>query len=279
MKRAVTFWSESGGVGKTTLAVNTAAMLGRRGNDVLAIDLDPQPGSFTDHVGYDEYKTDKGDHFGDVLIKPEQHDITEHIHEVSDFDLIPAHEGLANLEKELISEGVRLKEYQLLRAIKPITDEYDYLILDPQASLSVLVDNAIVASRNVLIPIELNRKGNVSIDGLEETLDMMEESFQQIQDDFQLRIMAIIPNKTKDTNLAVDTRAELEQNNKPVTSFDIRERSILQSAWHEQQTLFEYAEREDTRVYSYAEDLFDQFEALAALVERGALTTAKEVEA
>jgi hypothetical protein len=59
---------------------------------------------------------------GDVLINPEQHEITDYIHEGSAFDLIPAHEGLANLEKELISEGVRLKEYQLLRAIKPIVD-------------------------------------------------------------------------------------------------------------------------------------------------------------
>ena len=108
---------------------------------------------------------------------------------------------------------------------------------------------------------------------------MMETSFQQIQEDFQLRIMAIVPNKTKDTNLAADTRAELERNNKPVTSFEIRERSILQSAWHEQQTLFEYAERDDTRIYSYAEDLFDQFEALATLVERGSLTSSQEVEA
>jgi chromosome partitioning protein len=68
-KRVVMFWNESGGVGKTTLAVNTDTMLGCRDNDVLAVDRDPQSGSFTDHIGHEKYKANKRDYFGDVHIK------------------------------------------------------------------------------------------------------------------------------------------------------------------------------------------------------------------
>ena len=280
MKRAVTLWSESGGVGKTTLATNTAAALGRRGADVLVVDLDPQLGSLTDHVGYGELKTGDRDHLGDVLLA-EDRDASHLVVDAGAFDLIPSHEGLANIESEMAARGTNLREFRLRSALTPLASEYDYFLIDPPATLNVLVDNALVAARDVIIPIELTRKGSVSIEGLEDTLDSMQRGFQTFDEEFQLGIVAVVPNEVGDSNIYREVRDQLEGDGKPVTPFGIRKRDVLKQAWQAQMDLFTFADSSETReLRDYEKDLLDQFEAVARVVEEGtvdAATTPEEV--
>ncbi|WP_129117044.1 ParA family protein [Halegenticoccus tardaugens] len=279
MKRAVTLWSESGGVGKTTLATNAGAALGRRGADVLVVDLDPQLGSLTDHVGFGELKTGDRDHLGDALLE-EESDLGDLIVDAGDFDLVPSHEGLANIESEMAARGTNLREFRLRSALAPLAPEYDYFIVDPPATLNVLVDNALVAARDVVIPIELTRKGSVSIAGLEDTLDSMERGFRAFDESFALGILAVVPNEVGDSNIYADVREELEGEGKPVTPFGIRKRDVLKEAWRSRTTVFDFAEREDTRdLRPYEEDLLDQFDAVARIVERGTVEAAAESDA
>lgn len=274
MKRAVTLWSESGGVGKTTLATNTAAALGRRGADVLVVDLDPQLGSLTDHVGRGELKTGDRDHLGDVLLA-EDRDASDLVVDAGAFDLIPSHEGLANIESEMAARGTNLREFRLRSALTPLADDYDYFLIDPPATLNVLVDNALVAARDVIIPIELTRKGSVSIDGLEDTLDSMQRGFQTFDEEFRLGIVAVVPNEVGDSNIYRDVRAQLESDGKPVTPFGIRKRDVLKQAWQAQMDLFTFADSEETRdLRDYEKDLLDQFEAVARVVEEGTVDAA-----
>ncbi|SFL12067.1 chromosome partitioning protein [Halogranum rubrum] len=280
MKRAVTLWSESGGVGKTTLATNTAAALGRRGADVLVVDLDPQLGSLTDHVGYGELKTGDRDHLGDLLLA-EDRDASHLIVDAGAFDLIPSHEGLANIESEMAARGTNLREFRLRSALTPLAGEYDYFLIDPPATLNVLVDNALVAARDVVIPIELTRKGSVSIDGLEDTLDSMQRGFQTFDEDFRLGILAVVPNEVGDSNIYREVREQLETDGKPVTPFGIRKRDVLKQAWQAQMDLFTFADSPDTRdLRDYEKDLLDQFEAVARIIEEGSVdaATLSEVE-
>lgn len=274
MKRAVTLWSESGGVGKTTLATNTAAALGRRGADVLVVDLDPQLGSLTDHVGYGELKTGDRDHLGDVLLA-EDRDASHLVVDAGAFDLIPSHEGLANIESEMAARGTNLREFRLRSALTPLAGEYDYFLIDPPATLNVLVDNALVAARDVVIPIELTRKGSVSIDGLEDTLDSMQRGFQTFDEDFRLGILAVVPNEVGDSNIYREVREQLETDGKPVTPFGIRKRDVLKQAWQAQMDLFTFADSSETRdLRDYEKDLLDQFEAVARIVEEGTVDAA-----
>lgn len=274
MKRAVTLWSESGGVGKTTLATNTAAALGRRGADVLVVDLDPQLGSLTDHVGRGELKTGDRDHLGDVLLA-EDRDASDLVVDAGAFDLIPSHEGLANIESEMAARGTNLREFRLRSALTPLADDYDYFLIDPPATLNVLVDNALVAARDVIIPIELTRKGSVSIDGLEDTLDSMQRGFQTFDEEFRLGIVAVVPNEVGDSNIYRDVREQLESDGKPVTPFGIRKRDVLKQAWQAQMDLFTFADAEETRdLRDYEKDLLDQFEAVARVVEEGTVDAA-----
>jgi chromosome partitioning protein len=278
MKRAVTLWSESGGVGKTTLATNTAAALGRRGADVLVVDLDPQLGSLTDHVGYGELKTGDRDHLGDVLLA-EDRDASHLVVDAGAFDLIPSHEGLANIESEMAARGTNLREFRLRSALTPLAGEYDYFLIDPPATLNVLVDNALVAARDVIIPIELTRKGSVSIDGLEDTLDSMQRGFQTFDEDFRLGIVAVVPNEVGDSNIYREVRDQLEGDGKPVTPFGIRKRDVLKQAWQAQMDLFTFADSSETRdLRDYEKDLLDQFEAVARVVEEGSVDAAATPE-
>ena len=278
MKRAVTLWSESGGVGKTTLATNTAAALGRRGADVLVVDLDPQLGSLTDHVGYGELKTGDRDHLGDVLLA-EDRDASDLVVDAGAFDLVPSHEGLANIESEMAARGTNLREFRLRSALTPLAGDYDYFLVDPPATLNVLVDNALVAARDVVIPIELTRKGSVSIDGLEDTLDSMQRGFQTFDEDFRLGILAVVPNEVGDSNIYREVREQLETDGKPVTPFGIRKRDVLKQAWQAQMDLFTFAESEETRdLRDYEKDLLEQFDTVARIIEDGSIEAAATPE-
>jgi len=278
MKRAVTLWSESGGVGKTTMATNVAAALGRMGERVLVIDLDPQLGSLTDHVGYRDLKTGDREHLGDVLLNDDR-DVRSLVVETNDFDLIPSHEGLANIESEMAARNTSLREFQLRSALKPLAGEYDYFLVDPPATLNVLVDNALVAARNVVIPIELTRKGSVSIEGLEDTLDSMERGFQKFDENFHLGILAVVPNEVGDSNIYREVRDELEAGGKPVAPFSVRKRDVLKEAWKNEMNIFEFAESPDTRdLREYELDLLENFEKLAKIIEAGSVSVAEEVE-
>lgn len=278
MKRAVTLWSESGGVGKTTLATNTAAALGRRGADVLVVDLDPQLGSLTDHVGFSELKTGDREHLGDVLLA-EDGDASGLVVDAGAFDLIPSHEGLANIESEMAARGTSLREFRLRSALTPLASDYDYFLIDPPATLNVLVDNALVAARDVVIPIELTRKGSVSIDGLEDTLDSMQRGFQTFDEDFRLGILAVVPNEVGDSNIYREVREQLEEDGKPVTPFGIRKRDVLKQAWQAQMDLFTFADSEETReLRDYEKDLLDQFDTVARIIEDGSVESAATPE-
>jgi chromosome partitioning protein len=278
MERAITLWSESGGVGKTTMALNLAAALGRSGERVLVVDLDPQLGSLSDHAGFGELKRGDHDHLGTVLLDDAK-DVCELIVDARDFDLVPSHEGLANIEGEMAARNTSLREFRLRSALKPVATKYDYFVVDPPATLNVLVDNALVAARNVVIPIELTRKGSVSVKGLEDTLDSMERGFQKFDENFRLGILAVVPNEVGDSNIYSETREELLGTGKPVTPFGIRKRDVLKEAWKHQMNIFEFAESVDTRdLRDYERDVLDNFELLARIVEEGTVDAAQKVK-
>ncbi len=140
---------KGGGVGKTTTSVNLSACLADEGKKVLLVDLDPQ-GNASSGLGIEKNDLELCVH--DVLIDGES--ITSIIQPtmIKQLYIAPATIQLAGAEVELVS--VVSRETMLKKALTPVRDEYDFIIIDCPPSLGLLTLNAFTAADSVLIPIQ-----------------------------------------------------------------------------------------------------------------------------
>ena len=133
MAYVLTLANQKGGVGKTTTAVNLAAFLGKKKKKVLVIDLDPQ-GNATSGLGVDKGELESTIY--DVLINDIP--VADIIWESSanNVSICPTNINLAGAEIEMVNFMSR--ENVLKEALKPVTDDFDYIIIDCPPSLSIL---------------------------------------------------------------------------------------------------------------------------------------------
>jgi len=141
--------NQKGGVGKTTTSINLAASLAAMQREVLLVDLDPQ-GNATTGSGIE-----KGDieySIYDVLIDGVS--VTEAMvnAEASGYHLLPATADLTGAEIELLQ--IPDWEYRLKKALQPVKERYDYVIIDCPPSLGLLTINGLVAADAVVIPMQ-----------------------------------------------------------------------------------------------------------------------------
>lgn len=139
--------NQKGGVGKSTTAINLSAALALKGKNVLLVDMDPQ-GATTIGLGLREAKPT----IYDVII--DEVEIEEAITQtlVDGLHLIPSNIALSGAEIELSSQIGR--EYILRNKLSKLKGDYDYIIIDTPPSLGVLTMNSLVASDEVIIPIQ-----------------------------------------------------------------------------------------------------------------------------
>lgn len=274
----ITIWSESGGVGKTTTTLNLAAALGKQGKDVLIIDLDPQPASITDHAGYQDAKNgDVEVTLSDVLLDDDV-SLSDVIIEDELFDLAPAHESLASLETTVRAQQISTAEFLLRSELQKIEDDYDYVLIDPPATLNLLVDNALIASGNVLVPMEMTRKGERSIGGVVETVTAIESQLQRAQPDFSLNVIGVLPNKVDGSILNQEIQDALEDvEGVEILPITIPSYNVMEQTWDAHLDIFRYAEHDDYGLRTYQESLLDAYRDLATLIIE--LDTDDETEA
>ncbi|RKY28303.1 MAG: ParA family protein [Candidatus Omnitrophota bacterium] len=143
--------NQKGGVGKTTIAINLSASLAILGYRVLTVDIDPQ-GNSSDGLGVNTNKLENTIY--DVLINEVA--LTEIVlpTQIKNLFIAPANISLSGAETELSSDISR--PFKLRKALKPEIPKYDYIIIDCPPSLGILTVNAIVASTDLLVPIEPN---------------------------------------------------------------------------------------------------------------------------
>ena len=146
----ISMCNQKGGVGKTTSTINLGAALAEYGRRVLLVDLDPQ-GALSAGLGVPHYELNSTVH--NLLVEPRV-SIDEVLipTRVPGMDLVPSNIDLSAAEIQLVNEVGR--EQTLARALYPVLDRYDFVLIDCQPSLGRLTVNALACSEGVVIPTE-----------------------------------------------------------------------------------------------------------------------------
>lgn len=166
--RIISLVNQKGGVGKTTTTNNLGASLVKAGKRALLIDLDPQANlSYSLGVRGGDYKSVYDVLRGTAKLKDI---ILTHKNGV---DIAPSHINLSGVELELASQVGR--EQILKDALKGVADNYDYVLIDCAPSLGIITLNALVASKEVFIPVQTEVLALQGMSQLLKTINLVRE--------------------------------------------------------------------------------------------------------
>ena len=148
MGKVISVANQTGGVGKTTTAVNLSTILAKRGKKVLLIDTDPQ-GNATSGLGVTKQVELS---VYDILIGETEFEETLQDTTIKNLKVCPSNISLAGAEVQLVS--MMSREQRLKGKLDVIKDKFDYIIIDCPPSLGLVTLNAFTASDSVLIPVQ-----------------------------------------------------------------------------------------------------------------------------
>jgi chromosome partitioning protein len=269
--RIIAMAMQKGGTGKSTCSINLAAGLARgvagaSAERVLLVDIDPQANTTAVFLSpkFTLGPMEEAVTAYEVLVHqtpPEQAIRAVALpaneragYAAASLDLLPAHIRLARAELDLL--GVLRREDRLAAALRKISGNYDYIIIDCPPSLGILTLNALMAAQEVLIPVEPGYFPLIGIGLLQQTVD----DVAQIND---LRISGVIPTMQDRTVESRETLEALQQMFGRRVLPGIPDRVAIRNAHAAQMDIFGYA----TDVVS--REAAESFRALIQEVSRG----------
>ncbi len=198
-----TLVNQKGGVGKTTTAINLGAYLAYYGQRVLIVDLDPQANA-TSSLKIDKNTIRGGTYEALIRSSAASHHILHNPR--LKISLLPSSPALAGAEVELVGELVR--ESRLKKALDPVSDRYDYILIDCPPSLGLLTLNGIIAANDgVIIPVQCEYLALEGLSQLTQTLNRVRGAVFPDLSIFGL-VLTMFDGRT---NLANDVVAEVRR--------------------------------------------------------------------
>lgn len=219
--RTIAVANQKGGVGKTTICINLGAALAEEGRRTLLVDLDPQ-GHLTEGLGLDEATEPLT--LAAVLAGgriPAEQLVAHH---GGGLDVIPSSVDLFLAERTLLN--LHGREYRLERALAPLLEAYDFVLIDCPPTLGLLTDNALVAARRALIPIQPE---DTSLRALELFMDQVNSLAEGLG--VGVEVLGLVVNQDDDTIVARRTLQTVAEAVPLPILARIRRRTRLREAW------------------------------------------------
>lgn len=199
--RVIAVVNRKGGTAKTTTVDNLAVCLARRGFKVLIIDLDPQGGA-TVQIGLDKRQLKNTVY--DALVRGMS--LSEIICStpVDNVDIVPANIELDGAKEELV--GKMARESILKRLIdQPPATSYDYVIIDCEPGMNVLTLNALLASEEVIVPMQAEYS---SLEGTADLLQTTSDLDKYLSHRPKIRFLITMVIKTVHSREAINMMRE-----------------------------------------------------------------------
>jgi chromosome partitioning protein len=200
LPRVMAIANQKGGVGKTTTTINLGAGLAELGYRVLVIDLDPQ-GNATTGLGIERKNFEHSMY--DVIMREQPLEDCIEPTSVKNLFVAPATLDLSGVEIELVPAFSR--ELRLKRALEPILEEFDFVMIDCPPSLGLITINALAAADEVLVPIQCEYYALEGLSQLRSTLKLVSGNLNQ---SLELSTIVLTMYDAR-TRLAADVAADV----------------------------------------------------------------------
>lgn len=200
--RTIAVMNQKGGCGKTTIAINLCAALCRLDRRALLIDMDPQCHA---SVGLGIRNEQLGATTYELLMDPRV-EIKDAVVRLGDnFGVVPASTVLSAVEQELSGRDER-EQKLAMKLSRGDEGELDFVIIDCPPSVGLLTFNALIASTEVLIPVDASYFALHGLVKLRETLEVIEEELEHL-----MRVHVVCNNVDTRTRFSNELLGEVEK--------------------------------------------------------------------